>query len=1126
MARSPQGRSAVGDEAARTLSEASSVGSGSGGSSGSGSGSGSARSSATTAGPTAATLPDVTYGKVLNVPDNLLGAGFTGKGWTIDEAVMEGGKPVVKLHRRVGNTGRIQEHKIDAKTYARAKAYRERQTGMAKTYRSLALSKSELGHPLDPQRDVTPDKYDAATRSYRVKVTGSLEPQWISEDIVREVKQGRPGSLQKLRQAAGLGASAPTSATNTVGQAVAGAVAGAFLGKKIATSLGFGNKNAEKSLDRPSTSGSTPQSATTQAREANRAANNQPEDRAAQERQARDQHLRRLNRERSQREEEEAGETTQAAPNRGAVAYGVTNAPGESSKVEVAAATSGAQAFSTTASTSTSRSKSGTRLTVDETPDAQATEITHKDTETEQTNVSDTSQNSQASYQTINRPLSAGLPGGVSSQPTQQTTDGRGASQPTSQPDRVRETLQRSEARRQRRQGAREKTTLRSGAPSLEPVSSSSPLGTAAPQPLGRVELTETETSIRQMRELMQAQAQDRNFTITSRVKANIPNSNVGSGFSLPNIASGSSSQSVRVGGASSNVGALASAVAVAGAGAGQLLASAGSRALTLQAARGAAQAIVSMEGTRREEALQRIQSTLEAVDLQIQATSRSLLQTPASGAVQPRGSGFASPVRQLPSREAIGSANAGGQVRVTASSTIPTPQDLSLLQQSAGTLRQAQAGVSALPAGAVIPQNFSRNIPGVELLIEATAPQLSETDSDVDTDTQALQRFASSFSPRQEAASSQSVPPGIESSALPSSTPSSSSSPLSVSPNAPSTQTPAVATQGIRVGAPPVPRRRAVSPSVSQGVGPQHVGGRAALSAPLASAVNLNAAQARDQRAGAQAGGQDAREDALAQDTSIPTDTNTSAPVAPLSAGYTSGMSSEQDTEEAEDTLATTGEQAQEMREQADKTRATGEQFSGAQNPASEPESNESPSEESQPSPQSSSGLSQEQQLRAGILLGAAQERKQQEEKETKEKASPTSSSSSKSKGREKSFQERLTKGKLFMDLIEGCFDALGFLEFLAESTLGILNDRYFKLNSLPTLKGIHGGPEDRIDRNLRRGVIFVDIYLFIVLFMGACVVVALIVAIVGGVGGAAGTTTPATPGASPGIVSWGLDS
>lgn len=1109
MARSPQGRSAVGDEAARTLSEASSAGSGSGGSPAttSGSGSASAGSSGTTTAPAPATLPEVAYGKILNVPDNLLGAGYTGKGWTIDEAVMEGGKPVVKLHRRVGNTGRIEEHTIDGETYARAKAYRDKQAGMSKAFKPLALQKQDLGRALDPQGEVIPDKYDAGTRSYRVKVPGSREPQWISEDIIREVKQGRQGAVQKLRQAAGLGASASTSATNTVGQAVAGAVAGAILGKKIATSLGLGNKNAEKSLDRPSTSGSPPQPATTQTREANRAANNQPEDRAAQERQARDNHLRRLNRERSQREEEEAGETTQAAPNRGAVAYGVTNTPGESSKVEVEAATSGAQAFSTAASTSTSRSKGGTRLTIDETTDAQATEITNKHTETEQTNVSDTSQNPQASYQTINRPLSSPIPGAVSSQVTQQTTNTGGASQPTSPPDRVQEALQRSEARRQRLQGTREKTTLRGAVPSLEPLSSSSAVKTTASQPLGRIELTETETSIRQMRELMQAQAQDRNVTITSRVKANVPNSSVGSGFSLPNIASGSSSQSVRVGGASSNVGALASAVAVAGAGAGQLLASAGSRALTLQAARGAAQTIVSMEGTRREEALQRIQSTLEAVDLQIQATSQSLLQTPASGAVQPRRSGFASPVRQLPSREATGSANAGGQVRVTASSTTTTPQDLSLLQQSAGTLRQAQAGVSALPAGAVIPQNFSRNIPGVELLIEATAPQIPETASDTDADTQALQRFASSFSPRPEPPSSQSVPPGIETGALPSSTPSSSPSPLSVSSSPPSTQAPTVATQGIRVGAPPVPRRRAASPDASQGVGPQHVGGRGALSAPLASAVNLNAAQARDQRAG----GQDAREDALAQDTSIPTDTNTSAPVAPLSAGYTSGMSSEQDTEEAEDTLATTGEQAQEMRKQSDKTRATGEQFSGAQNPASEPESSKSPSEESQPSQQPSAGLSQEQQLRAGILLGAAQERKQQKENEAKEKASPNSSSSSKRKGREKSFQERLTKSKLLMDLVEGCFDAVGFLEFLAESTIGIINDKYFKLNSLPTLKGVLGGPEDRVDRALRRGVIFIDIYLFIVLFMGACVLVAIVVAIVGGVGGTVGAVTPA---------------
>lgn len=1073
MARSPKGRSAVGDEAARTLSEASSAGSGSGSSPVGGSASGSGGSSVTNAAaPVPANLPDVTYGKVLNVPDNLLGAGYTGKGWTIDEAVMDGGTPVIKLHRRVGNTGRIEEHRIDAETYARAKAYREKQSGMSKAVKPLVLTKADLGRALDPQGEMIPDTYDAGTRSYRVRLPGAREPQWISEDIIRDVKQGKNGALQTLRRAAGLD---EVAGATTAGQAVAGAVASAILGKNFASRLGLANKDAEKALDRSSTTDSRPQSTTTQTREANRAANNQPEDRAARERQDRDQRLRRLNRRQA---EEEQAEDSQPAPDRGAVAYHVTNTPGESSKVEVDASSSGAQAFSTTASTSKRRTAGGTRLTINETTEAPETEITDKPEQVEQTNVSDTSSNPQASYQTINRPLSATVPGTTSSPPSETTTSSRAP-----EPDRVQEALFRSEARRQRRQGMREKETLRGV------------VSSGAPQSLGTVEVatTESPSDIRQMRELMRAQAQDRHFTVTTGLNASVPNLQGGTGFSLPS-SSGATGR-IRGGSTASLVSVVAPTLAVAGAGAAQLMAGASSRASTLQAARGAAQMIVSMEGMRREEALQRIQSTREAVDLQIQAASQSLLQTSSA----------------------------------SLASSVPaplTPQDLSLLQQTAGTLRQAQASVSALAAGAIVPQGFRRTIAGAELLIEATASQVTdEARSDTGTEIQAVQQFASSFSPRQEAPLSQAEPTSMGASAAPSFAP--SSSPFSTSADSVSPEVSPLASQGVRVGAPPVPRRR-VSPPSSSGVGAQHVGGRGVLSAPLASVVNLNAAQARDQAAGSQIGGQDARTDTLSQDSSIPTDTNVQAPVTPRSAGFSPASSSlrQEDTEEAEDILSTPAEEAQKMREDADKTRATGEQFSGGR-VGNASESARSPAEESNEPPPKTTGLSPQQQLTAAMQIGAAQQQKQQQEKEVKD-ALLRGTTRTSAAARPKSFQERLTKGKLLIDIFEGCFDGLGFLEFLCESTLGIANDKWFKLHSLPSLTGTQGGQMSRTDRALRRGVIVTDIYLAAVFFVGVCALVAIIVTVVGGIS-PTGTATPgtsATPGATPGIISWGLDS
>jgi hypothetical protein len=301
--------------------------------------------------------------------DDFLGAGHTGKGWTIDEAVMEGGKPVIKLHRRIKETGQIEEHTIDIDTFKAAKAYKDVQGGMSKAGRAPLLKRSDLGRSLDPQGEIIPDRFDGASRSYRVLLPGSRQPQWVPEGLIRDFKEGKPGALQRLRATVGL----DKPQDETPAQAITSAVAGAVLGKNLATRLGLRAQRQEQSVDRPS----APTTASTQTRQANRAAV-LPEDRAAQEDQARQKTLR------QRREEiEDEEDAHDPAPSRRTIRYQATNAEGASA--QVTSQDSQDQASTRLETTgrprldSVSTEKKGTRLSVDETtipsPSAETSDV-------------------------------------------------------------------------------------------------------------------------------------------------------------------------------------------------------------------------------------------------------------------------------------------------------------------------------------------------------------------------------------------------------------------------------------------------------------------------------------------------------------------------------------------------------------------------------------------------------------------------------------------------------------------------------------------------------------------------------------------------------------------------------
>jgi hypothetical protein len=191
MARSPRGRSSIGQAAALALSALASDPS-------QAAANPAAPQTQQTEPPSNASqdVPEVTEGKLLSVRDNLLGAGVTGKGWTIDGVVKEGATSMVKLHRWNKATNTFEEHKIDAETYKAAKEYKDEQGGMSRSYTPPVLKKADLGRALDPDGVVVPRRFDAATRSYEVVI--NHETRMLPEALIKALKQGQAGALERI----------------------------------------------------------------------------------------------------------------------------------------------------------------------------------------------------------------------------------------------------------------------------------------------------------------------------------------------------------------------------------------------------------------------------------------------------------------------------------------------------------------------------------------------------------------------------------------------------------------------------------------------------------------------------------------------------------------------------------------------------------------------------------------------------------------------------------------------------------------------------------------------------------------------------------------------------------------
>lgn len=1070
MARSPRGRSSIGQAAALALSALASDPS-------QAAANPAAPQTQQTEPPSNASqdVPEVTEGKLLSVRDNLLGAGVTGKGWTIDGVVKEGATSMVKLHRWNKATNTFEEHKIDAETYKAAKEYKDEQGGMSRSYTPPVLKKADLGRALDPDGVVVPRRFDAATRSYEVVI--NHETRMLPEALIKALKQGQAGALERIHSHLNITPGGASAQAQMPGQVIGGAVAGAILGKKLATRLGLREKNQEQAPDRDS----VPQTAVAQAQNANRAANT-PEDRVAQERAKRDQRLRR--RPTSAQVEDEDDEDDEqkaqgAVSGRRVVTYQATDKAGESAQVTSEAAPEQASTrLSTTKTTQSppSAPQVGTRLSLNQSPSPATSSSTAIGPTPEAFAV--------PSSQVINRPLQTlplqvGSPSSAGS--VAENTPFGSPRREAEKVDRVQAALEQSVARKRRRQEAREKIV--GGAAVAGVGATLGPqvvYGSSAPQAVAPAldattaavsELLDTEdVSIRRMRELMQAQTRDRGLGLTTPSGGRSMSLSVSSrplSVSSPSAGSSSSSQAL-------NIQTSSAAAPSAGlGGASQAVRGALASTVALQGAQMAVQAVMGIEGMRREQALRRIQDAITSLEGQAKVATTQL------GAVSPPSvpSTTSATTASSPPPQTVAAPRSSSSVsrQLRGEGQEQGRQDLAVLQRGLGTLKNAEQQVASLPPDSSVPMGFHVQISGLDQLL----PISPETLLADQMDEAAVQAFGSSFAPAREL------------------------SPSSMEESAPEQMiVPPSAVTSVRVGAPPVPRRQS-SAGIPGQTSPSSFA-RGSLAPPLASAVQLNAAQARDRGPSGQ-GPTDARSHMLGEDSSVPgSGANASVP---LSAGYTSSSAAQ---EEPEDVFRTVSQEAASTRKASEQAQATKEQFSGGasgEGAADMDYAGEGADDSARES------FSPAQQFAAARQMQAVQGAEQRQLQAATESEATQSGGVTVSSSRKKdSFIQRFTKAKLGFDLIEGCVDGLGFLEFLAESNIALVNDRFFHLSIVPSLK--KAGAEERHQRYLRYGIIFLDVMIVLILLMVAVTITVFVVTLM--------TPLAATTGA----ISWGLDS
>ncbi|GEM_PF-6744318 len=216
-------------------------------------------------------------------------------------------------------------------------------------------------------------------------------------------------------------------------------------------------------------------------------------------------------------------------------------------------------------------------------------------------------------------------------------------------------------------------------------------------------------------------------------------------------------------------------------------------------------------------------------------------------------------------------------------------------------------------------------------------------------------------------------------------------------------------------------------------------------------------------------------------------------------------------------DTMKTQAEQSEGMlanQEQAKQnletfTGATGDEGSkGDQPEAEEPGGVE---EEASPSSQEEPRAQQTQQMQTSAKLQAAQE---QEIADQRKRLALGKSFAAKAGRRaaEKGFSSWFTVPKLIFDLIEGCLDGFGFVTFLGEVNLALVNDEFFHFKVLPTLEvpGMAEAGGEQL-QSAKRYMTYAFVLLDVLVFFLLLLIGASALAIIGG------AVSPSTSSSSP---------
>ncbi len=1109
-------------------------------------------------------VPEVEFGKILSAPDNFLGAGYSGKGWTIVSSESKSGQPVVNLSRRNIASGSVDKLTISAEKYKAAKAYKDAQRGMSAGKRGPVLGFFDLGHrPLDPEGDITPDTYDAATKSYRVQLPGSRTPEWVTDDLVRDVKAGKEGALERLRKEVGLTQDEETSTTaNTVNV------------RKPTTPIK--EVKREQLLDRSS-------SQEVPGTDAKNTINNQTEKENAAKQPAEDllddeddKVTSRQERTQTYTDTKKEGESAKVVANE-ADSKPDTRIEANRQSAAVAAAKASAVPLTITENTSASSPQSTstpTALSVEEAAAKAAESVATESVTSAASPVVENTVRKQApkSRQRLKaeaeeaeerlpareRSSNTQTDTGVQSQATSSTT----TKSTTSGTDRATTsntpTPASSKGKTQGVDASKADRSPISGIASSSPGTPSSP-STSVPTPTAetasvpplstplRTEESSTSTStvpvtfrdsfqipvsipqggggIRQVRQELRRQRTGGesqpgiNLTFTPS-----PVSADASTPSLPSASSGQRRPAPRPRKASS--GSLATPVA-------QTTGADSNTNLSLPSLPDSSTALPSQKpptknkngrnGSNNQtgfeidvalnlnDVLQDIQGSsreqaLDFVRQQIANISRPdnvvLTQdtTPDLTAAISQNTGKKEREVEVPLTEYAQSGDA--QVTTTleesnaSSSSASAPhrphhdaQGLqnALINHELAALQELENALEQLPQSSPVPPNFIQRLPLLAQAVDISAP--TEASEALNAPPPPLPFQKSVSLPSQDAQPETIVEredededtgeqQDLEDSDAPvvEDQPVEQNDSLELAPPLPTTSTPTSNPSRTRVGVPAVSSRRPTSQPAAS-LGPRFL-------QPMAMMMALNSQQALDR--GPQQSN-DTYSNVLNQDTSVPSDSSLNAPASSSMGGP---LPYSQPPAEGEDVQTTPNQEAQAMRLASDQALATQKQFSG---PEQAPQT-----EQNQGQTRPSSPLTPEQQLETTGNLQAAQQQEQmdknaqqnqdkdakakEEEKQTTSKASLAEKT-----------QAEITRIKLVYDLIEGMFDwSFGFLQFIAESNLAIVNDKYLKVKILPSLK--IKGEDPRTERYMHYAIYVLNALLFFLLLIVVVIIIAVI--------------------------------